>query len=208
MADLVAVTLIRHGKTAYNLEKKYLGWTDAPLLNEEKARLRALRRHYPSPDLVITSDLKRCAETAERLFPAQDIVIDPRFRECHFGDFEGKSYRQLEDHHDYRMWLENPFQTRPPNGEFYRDFQARLTDGWKHMVNLVNDQYASTVTIVTHAGVIRHFLVKYSCERNSFWQWDIGFGCGYTLFFEREQLGRDGRCISLREAPSTEKPAG
>ena len=40
-----------------------------------------------------------------------------RFRESHFGDWEGKTYEALKDNKTYRSWIDNPYEITPPNGE-------------------------------------------------------------------------------------------
>ena len=47
MGDIVTVCLIRHAPTKENLEKRYLGWTDAPLADTAKlAVVDALVKRY------------------------------------------------------------------------------------------------------------------------------------------------------------------
>ena len=65
--------MIRHGATAGNLEKRYVGRTDEGLteqavffLQEEALKLRELAGNVAA---IITSPMKRCLETAEILFP-------------------------------------------------------------------------------------------------------------------------------------------
>lgn len=64
--------MIRHGATAGNLEKRYVGRTDEGLteqavsdLKEEALKLREISGNVAA---IITSPMKRCLETAEILF--------------------------------------------------------------------------------------------------------------------------------------------
>ena len=54
--------LIRHGRTAGNLERRYIGSTDEPLCPEGRREVSGLRA--PEADRVFASPLKRCLETA------------------------------------------------------------------------------------------------------------------------------------------------
>lgn len=76
--------LIRHGMTAGNREKRYIGMTDEKLcpigreaLNQEKKRSL-----YPAADLLFSSPLVRCLETAAILYPGQEPLIIEASREC------------------------------------------------------------------------------------------------------------------------------
>ena len=53
---------IRHGLTAGNLEKRYIGSTDEPLCGEGIARLKM--RTYPRCEVLVCSPMKRCLQTA------------------------------------------------------------------------------------------------------------------------------------------------
>ena len=86
--------MIRHGATAGNLEKRYVGRTDEGLteqavffLQEEALKLRELAGNVAA---IITSPMKRCLETAEILFPEKLYEHVPRIQkaglsECDFG---------------------------------------------------------------------------------------------------------------------------
>ena len=86
--------MIRHGATAGNLEKRYVGRTDEGLteqavsdLKEEALKLREISGNVAA---IITSPMKRCLETAEILFPEKLYEHVPRIQkaglsECDFG---------------------------------------------------------------------------------------------------------------------------
>src|SRR4051812_46498348 len=94
MASSHHLYLIRHLPTAGNREKKYIGWTDEPIEPvEDKGKYRFLEAQNR---IVYGSDLLRAKQTAAILMPGADYLPDARLRECHFGDFEGKTYADLE----------------------------------------------------------------------------------------------------------------
>ena len=115
--------LIRHGMTAGNREKRYIGMTDEKLcpigreaLNQEKKRSL-----YPAADLLFSSPLVRCLETAAILYPGQEPLIIEAFRECSFSQFEGKNYKELSDNPLYQAWIDSggalPFSRRREHGK-------------------------------------------------------------------------------------------
>ena len=83
------IYFIRHGATAGNLEKRYIGRTDERLCTEGIERLKELRELVPDikgnsipavcqgAEAVFTSPMKRCIATADILFPdKKKIIID------------------------------------------------------------------------------------------------------------------------------------
>jgi len=61
---------------------QYLEQYDIAGLSEnEQARLTALYQSYPTPELVVSSDLPRARKTADLFARSAPIVVDPIFRE-------------------------------------------------------------------------------------------------------------------------------
>ena len=73
--------MFRHFATAGNLEKRYIGTTDEPILPVSSVS------GVPEVEIVLTSPLLRCRETAGLLYPRLDPVLIEGFRECDFGAF-------------------------------------------------------------------------------------------------------------------------
>ncbi len=99
MAEII---LVRHGKTAGNLEGRYIGSrTDEPLCEEGIHALEEKVREgtYPPVDLVYASPMIRCRQTAKILWPkfadSSQIQYVQNLQECDFGAFENKNYQEL-----------------------------------------------------------------------------------------------------------------
>ncbi|MDW0113903.1 histidine phosphatase family protein [Sporosarcina saromensis] len=90
MARPHTLYLIRHLPTAGNRAKKYIGWTDEPI--EPIAEPETFRLSGMQQNIVYGSDLRRARQSANLFLPHAIFHEDRRFRECHFGDFEGKTY--------------------------------------------------------------------------------------------------------------------
>ena len=69
------ICFIRHGITAGNEQKKYIGSTDEPISDAGRKCLikRASEGIYGTPDIVFSSPMKRCIETAQILFPEKKL---------------------------------------------------------------------------------------------------------------------------------------
>lgn len=128
MAELI---LIRHGKTAGNLLGRYIGSrTDEPLCDEGREGLAG--KQLPEVERLYVSPMKRCVETAEILWPGFDRkkmqkVTD--LRECDFGDFENKNYKELSGNGDYQAWIDSNGTLPFPNGESMDAFKSRCLEG-------------------------------------------------------------------------------
>ena len=130
------ILMIRHGATAGNLEGRYIGRTDEPLLDSSRARLRRMREEgrFPNPDLVYTSPLLRCRETAEILFPHKKATAVRAFAECDFGAFEGKNYAELNGDPAYQAFIDSGGELPFPGGESRAEVEERVVRGFKDIL--------------------------------------------------------------------------
>lgn len=187
MAHHLAITYIRHFVTKENEAKQYIGWTNVPIIQEPHMS------HQLEADIVMTSDLLRCRQTARLLFPNVVIECSYRWRELNFGDFEGKTYEQLKTVETYRRWLADPIRYVPPNGEAFTEFQTRIEQAISNAVS----RSALHIVVVTHGGVIRYVLSQYAPDVRPFWEWHVPFGEGVTLYNTKERWKERKRYISL-----------
>jgi len=205
MDDIVAITLFRHGLTEENKRRAYLGWTDSPLCQVGKREISKVGVYY---DQLFSSDLGRCLETAKEMFPTYDPHIMTELREMNFGQWEGKVYEELKHDEEYRRWLVDPSLIKPPNGETFAEFSIRVIHGWEQLTKRILDMDMKRAAIMTHGGVIRFLLMRFSPEKKSFWEWTASHGKGYEFIWNREGLRRGERCILLQEVPLMAKQNG
>ena len=78
------IHFIRHGSIDDTLAGKYIGTTDPPLSDRGRMDLRKLdyEYKYPGTQVVFTSPLKRCTETAKILYPEQNPLVIDNLSEC------------------------------------------------------------------------------------------------------------------------------
>lgn len=205
MADRLVIALFRHGLTEANEKGAYIGWTDLPLSEKGKKHLSEDDGKY---QLVFSSPLKRCKQTAELLFPENETVIIPELKEFNFGDWDGKTYEELKDDVMYQKWLSDPSKEKTPRGESLAEFESRILKGWEKVLKYIVEYRYSKVAIMTHGGVIRQLLTKLSEWPHSFFEWDVPCGSGYKLTWTKDKIRRDHLCISLQGVPIMEKLAG
>ena len=90
---------VRHGRTAWNADKRFQGHTDVTLDDEGRAQARALAALLAGEriDAAASSDLARAAETARMVLGprAVELRLDPDWREMRFGEWEGLTWEQI-----------------------------------------------------------------------------------------------------------------
>ncbi len=177
------ILLIRHGKTDGNLRGAYIGSTDEPLCaagREELAEYQAAGI-YPPAATVAASNMLRCLQTAELLYPGQPVIQIPDFRECHFGAFEGMNYRQLNGNPDYQRWIDNSGAIPFPGGEDPIRFRVRC---WNAFQNLCAQRFPDPVAVVCHGGTIMAILEQCASPKGDFYRWQTKNGAGYRFWFD------------------------
>ncbi|WP_026673208.1 histidine phosphatase family protein [Alkalihalobacterium bogoriense] len=209
MDDRVAITLLRHGMTELNEQKRYSGWNDDMLSEKGRTQLSLQAQSVKvKPDVVITSDLLRAKQTAAILFPSSPTTSLSSLREYHFGQWDKKSYDELKQETLYRQWLDNPLKVAPPGGESYGQFIQRLKMSWTVISSWCQEKSVSTIVVVCHGGTIRGLLELYAPIQQGFWNWSVPYGSGYSLIDSRHNIKEGKRCTLLQEVPLTEKANG
>jgi alpha-ribazole phosphatase len=173
------VYLFRHGQTAGNAAKKYLGATDEPLcpLGIETARAAGSDQ---TVEEVLVTPLKRTQMTASLLFPNAEQIICPGLREMNFGDFEGRSAEEMRDDPDYRYWVEQTRCMGPcPHGDATVVFQHRVCAAFRREVEKARRAGKDRLYFVVHGGVVMSVLYRFAHPRKPFYSWPLSNCQGY-----------------------------
>jgi probable phosphomutase (TIGR03848 family) len=125
------VLLVRHGLTA--LTGPVLAGRTADVHLDERGRAQAenlARRVAPLPlAAVVTSPLERCTETADVIAAAQRAAperhVDERLIECGYGDWTGRTLKDLARDPLWKVVQTQPSAVRFPNGESLPEVAAR-----------------------------------------------------------------------------------
>ena len=175
------VRLIRHGTTAGNAARRYVGRSDEPLCPEGRA---AAERHEKDLQLdrVFVSPLKRARETASILFPNAEQIVVNGLMEMDFGDFEGRTADEMEHDPAYRAWVDDLCRGACPNGESQAAFHARVGAAFAETMQTVR----ADATFVVHGGVIMSILWQFAEPKKDFYEWFAPNLGGYLADCERE----------------------
>jgi len=131
--------LLRHGETAWNLDRRMQGSRDSDLTARGRAQAAAMGRalaselaREPGPTVFLRSPLGRTCETA--LIVGHELGLDPagwrddpRLAELRYGDWEGSTWAEIEVDHPDAMarWRADPEGFCPPGGESHFDLRRR-----------------------------------------------------------------------------------
>ena len=189
------VVMIRHFQTPGNLERRYVGRTDEPLLEGEglirmAEEKRNLIQALGKLDCVIASPMKRCIQTANLLFPGEEPLLCEKMRECDFGLFEGKNYEELKDLPVYQEWLDSRGTIPFPEGESHEAFKARCVEGFEEMAAELVEKGCETAAMVVHGGTIMAVLSRFDRGDSEFYDWQAENGGGDVISLDEAAWGR------------------
>ena len=174
------LTIIRHGQTPGNAERRYVGKDDQPLSEEGREQAR-LAPHFPDVQRVYVSTLKRTHETAAIIFPNAEQVVVEGIQEMDFGAFTGRSADEMADDADYRNWVESWCEDPCPDGESRAQFNERIQIAMNAFLHAVASRGESNVYLVAHGGTMMAFLDCYAGNVRQYFEWNTANCHGYRL---------------------------
>lgn len=160
--------LVRHGQTAANVEQVWHGHTDTPLTplgHEQAEKLGAFFHNYlPDIHAVYSSPLQRARHTAQRIAEAGEhpIYTDHRLMEFGAGEFEGKSFDELRNDHDFIDRVVKDEHHRAPGGES----RAEVTDRFVEAVDEIRGRHLGENIVVVAHGLAIAFALSHWIDRD------------------------------------------
>lgn len=153
MADPIDVVLVRHGRTAHNAERRFLGRTDAPLDDVGRAQAEALRdaADVGTQPVAWASPLLRAQQTAAAF--ADEVRAVPGLEELHQGDLEGMAVHEAVARWPtfFAQWQLDPTGIAVPGGEALDACRDRAIAALEGVVASAD---GPTLHVVTHQLVI------------------------------------------------------
>ncbi len=146
--------LLRHGETDHNAGQRMQGQLDVALNDRGRRQARAVAPVLAArqPRMVISSDLRRAADTAAVIAETAGVVVlyDVRLRESHLGQWQGLTRAQVTEHDPAGLaaWRSDA-EYAPPGGESKVEVATRALE-------VVTELGAEpgTVLVVAHGGLI------------------------------------------------------
>jgi alpha-ribazole phosphatase len=158
------LTLIRHGESVWNGERRGQGSQDPELSSRGRRQTDLLVEHLgvrlsPAVAAIYASPLRRAAETADRIADALHVQVirEPDLREVSLGAWEGMTVAEILAAFPggYERWLQDPVAFPAPGGEALPAFARRVEGALKRMQQA---HPGADLLIVSHGGVIKALL--------------------------------------------------
>ncbi|PKO44071.1 MAG: histidine phosphatase family protein [Betaproteobacteria bacterium HGW-Betaproteobacteria-3] len=157
MVHATRIIAIRHGETAWNVDTRIQGQLDIPLNDTGRWQAHRLALALAGEPIaaVYSSDLLRAWDTALSVADAvgQPVVTDEGLRERGFGEFQGRTYAEIE-----ALWPEEALRWRkrdpdfaPPGGESLVALRERVT---RTAHALAARHAGEQIVMVGHGGVM------------------------------------------------------
>jgi len=161
----------RHGNTDWNAGHRVQGQTDVPLndLGRQQAVDAAELLVRFRPDAIVSSDLRRAADTAAALgaLTGRTVEHDKRLRERHFGAWQGLTMAQVAETRpeEFARWQAG--EHVGGEVETLDDLGKRVAEAFQAAADLAPP--GGTVVVATHGAAARQ-------------------GIGHLLGWPQEQL--------------------
>lgn len=191
---MLRLWIVRHGVTRWNQQDRYQGSSDVPLNRRGRKQALQLAERLADQKIkaIYTSDLARAVQTAKIIAARVQlpVVRDPRLREINFGDWEGKTFAEIQYAQPKLLsqWLAEPESITSPRGEAFGDFLNRV----RALFQELGARYPQgTMVLVTHAGPAGILIcLALGKEPKDFWRFKVDPGSISEVLV-------GGRCGSL-----------
>lgn len=179
--------LIRHGITEFNEQLRYCGWSDSYLSIAGRKDLEKKRDLYLNQqfDAYYSSDLTRCLQTFEILFPDQKLKKTvSELREIYFNTLEGVKEPENRTENFIKF-----FEGKNDHFEKLPDFLARIEKGLKIVCQDMDENGYQKVAIITHSALMMTILmVYYELEPKYFFDLFINNGEGLKIIIDDHKI--------------------
>jgi alpha-ribazole phosphatase len=124
------------------------GRLDIDIHEDGHAQIARATELAPPARVLLASPARRCRGLAEAIARRHGLKLqfDERLWEMNMGDWEGMAWKDIPRHLS-EPWLKDPYNLPCPNGESFREVQARVTRAL--------DGHGDETIVVCHAGPIR-----------------------------------------------------
>lgn len=157
MSESARVLAIRHGETAWNVDTRIQGQLDVGLNDTGRWQAERLAQALAGEAIsaIYASDLGRAHHTALAISRVLGVAViaEPGLRERHFGEFQGKTYAEIETTlpEQARRWRTRDPAFAPPGGESLLQLRERVVGIAE---KLAARHPGELIALVGHGGVM------------------------------------------------------
>ncbi|WP_167489367.1 histidine phosphatase family protein [Vibrio ouci] len=152
---------MRHGRTSYNIEGRFLGQTNIPLCKQGIKEIEKIASEFPPLFFkkIYSSEYIRAVETAEIIASNSqlEVIKSRRLIERNLGILDGKKNKNPEIIKNL-----SDFNFIPLGGESVRSCITRFSDE----INNIATNSEGNVLVVSHGGIINLYM-KYIINSKS-----------------------------------------
>ncbi len=153
------VVLVRHGRTAANVQERWQGHGDWPLDEDGVGQAGLVAGVLPPFDTVYSSPLSRAAATATAVADRQgaEVHIEEGLKEIGFGSWENLTTHEIADADPdgWKRLMAGEDLVRGGNGETFEGVRDRMAGTVERMVA---DHPGATIGVFSHGGATRAYL--------------------------------------------------
>lgn len=168
------ILMIRHGRTDANASGLLAGRADVSLSDDGRLQAAAIGRRLAdrAPDIVVSSPLARCVDTAAAI--GGEVVIDERFVELDYGDWDLMPIADIGAD-AWEAWRED-LNLRPPGGETLNELGERVRAGLAEW-----SAVGGRIAIVSHVSPIKAAVC---------WALGVSDALSWNMFVEPASISR------------------
>lgn len=164
---MATVLLIRHGRTSANTAGVLAGRASGIGLDATGAQQAAdLASRLAGVHLraIVTSPLRRCRQTAQALITEQSngcvYAVERGLVECGYGEWTGRSLRELSKHKLWSAIQQQPSAVRFPGGESMSEMSTRAIAAVRAWNRRIEAEHGSDAiwAAVSHGDLIKAIL--------------------------------------------------
>ena len=158
---MTKLLVVRHGRTGYNATNRIQGQLDTALdeVGRAQALVAAEELARLAPDVIVSSDLSRAADTAAALAAQTGLPVrlDPRLRERSFGQWQGLMGTEVAARHpaQYARWQAG-VAIEGCEVEELDDLAKRASTAFQEAADLAP---GGTVAVFCHGGTAKYGIV-------------------------------------------------
>lgn len=207
------IYLVRHAEAEGNAQEFFQGNINTALTSKGEQQLTYLAERFRDIplDAVYVSPYQRTIQTAEAVnrYHKLPLIQENDLREIGGGDWEGKRWSELPTlfPEAYRLWTEEMWHFRAPNGEPITDVFSRMTDTLRR---IAEQHFGQTIAVISHGCALRNFLCAVEFQditrlKDVGWADNTAVSCvtydteqGWTLVFKNDSTHLPPECSTLR----------
>ncbi|MCX6395585.1 MAG: histidine phosphatase family protein [Propionibacteriales bacterium] len=162
---MTRLVLVRHGRTAWNLEGRAQGHTDVDLDVTGRAQAAALAPVLAAlnPTVLWSSDLARARQTAAEVAAATDLSprFDARLREFDVGERAGLDVAEFADRfpESYASWKAGHITGGVPGAETPEQVIDRMVPALTEIWSAIEP--GETTVVISHGACLKVALVAF-----------------------------------------------